>query len=253
MTTHHDIKALLDEQARRINSEAFIARDPVQFPRRFSDVRDIEIAALLASTIAWGNRTMICRSAEKMFGLMDWQPYEYVMDRGYEDLPDCNIHRTFFACNFRHYLRGLNLIYSKYGSLEAYAAARHIGDDAYPSWQLADAINAALKQANDGVGDSRCLPQNLDTSALKRLNMALRWLVRDDGIVDLGVWSVIRPAQLYIPLDVHVGRLSRELGLLQRCSNDRKAAVELTECLRGFDADDPVRYDYALFGLGVGE
>lgn len=249
--TDAEIKAMLDEHAGRINSPEFIGNDPVQFPRRFTDKRDIEIASLLASTIAWGNRRMICRSAEKMFGLMDWQPYNYVMDEGYEDLPDGNIHRTFFAADLRHYLRGLRAVYARHGSMEDFARASGVGCDPFPSWRLAEAINGALAEANGGRSDSRCLPLNLDASALKRLNMALRWLVRADGIVDLGVWTVLRPSQLFIPLDVHVGRLSRELGLLERRSNDRKAAVALTDELRRFDPDDPVRYDYALFGLGV--
>lgn len=246
-----ETKKLLDEHACRINSPGFIDKDPVQFPRRFTDKRDIEIASLLSSNIAWGNRKMICRSAEKMFGLMDWQPYKYVMDEGYEDLPDCNIHRTFFADNLRYYLRGLRAIYSRYGSLEDFARRAGVGDREFPSWSLAEALNRVLADANGGRSDSRCLPLNLDVSALKRLNMALRWLVRDDGIVDLGVWSVIKPSKLFIPLDVHVGRLSRELGLLSRRSDDRKAAVELTCELRKYDPEDPVRYDYALFGLGV--
>lgn len=246
-----DIKELLDFEARRINNPDFIAEDPVQFPRRFTDKRDIEIAALLASTIAWGKRSMICRNADRVLALMDSQPYAYVMDRGYEDLPDCNIHRTFFAANLRHYLRGLNLIYSKYPSLEDFAADALKGVTDHHSWHLADAINKCLAEANSGQSDSRCLPLGLDKSALKRFNMALRWLVRNDGIVDLGVWSVIRPSQLYIPLDVHVGNVSRQLGLLDRKANDRMSVEILTDVLRRINPDDPVIYDFALFGLGV--
>lgn len=249
--TEADIAALLESEAHRINSPEFIAQDPVQFPRMFSDLHDIEIAALLSATIAWGNRKMICNNCRKMLRLMDFQPYAFVMDKGYEDLPDGNIHRTFFASNLRRYLRGLHLIYSRYGSLQEYSRACNIASDAAPAWVLAEKINDALKEANNGEADSRCLPQNLSTTALKRLNMALRWLVRDDGIVDLGVWDVIAPSQLFIPLDVHVGRISRELGLLHRRSDDRKAAVELTERLREFRPADPVLFDYALFGIGV--
>ena len=120
-----------------------------------------------------------------------------------------------------------------------------------PAWTLAQGLNAALAEANDGVHDPRCLPQNLTATALKRLNMALRWLVRDDGIVDLGVWKALKPSQLFIPLDVHAGNVSRQLGLLTRKSNDRRAVVELTDTLRSFRPDDPVVYDYALFGLGI--
>lgn len=251
MNVNDELASLLDTEAARYNRPEFVEADPVQFPRMFSDPRDIEIAALLASTIAWGNRTMICRSANKMFGLMDWQPYNYVMDKGYEDLPEGNIHRTFFNRNLRHYLRGLNAVYEKYGSLEAFARASGCADSEAPSWQLAEAINRALCAANDGTEDCRCLPLGLDKSALKRFNMALRWLVRNDGIVDLGIWTAIKPSQLFIPLDVHVGNVSRSLGLLDRKQNDRRAVQELTETLRTLRPDDPVYYDFALFGIGV--
>lgn len=245
------LQLLLDEEAARYNRPEFVEADPVQFPRRFNDKRDIEIVALLASTIAWGNRTMICRSANKMLALMDNQPYKYVMERGYEELPDGNIHRTFFNANLRHYLRGLHAIYERHGSLEGFAKAERVGEEAAPSWALAAAINRELALANDGRSDCRCLPLGLDKSALKRFNMALRWLVRRDGIVDLGVWDVISPAQLFVPLDVHVGNVSRSLGLLERKANDRLAVEQLTAALRQFRPDDPVYYDFALFGIGV--
>ncbi len=249
--TDNDLKELLDFEARRINNIDFVKEDPVQFPRRFSDQRDIEIAALLSSTIAWGKRSMICRNADRMLALMDNQPYRYVMDEGYEDLPDCNIHRTFFARNMRHYLRGLHSIYSRYATLEDFAGDVLKGITDHAAWHLAGAVNRELAAANGGEDDCRCLPLGLDKSALKRFNMALRWLVRDDGIVDLGVWKVIRPSQLYVPLDVHVGNISRQLGLLSRKANDRAAVDELTDRLRMFNPEDPTLYDYALFGIGV--
>lgn len=253
-TQFEEIHRLLDAEARRYNTPDFIERDPVQFPRRFSDRRDIEIASLLASTIAWGNRTMICRSAERMFGLMDWQPYAYVADRGYEELPDRdNVHRTFFTCNLAHYLRGLHAIYERYGSLEGLAASLRPAAGRWEgaSWELAAAINRELAAANDGRGDCRCLPLGLDKSALKRFNMALRWLVRRDGIVDMGIWTAISPGELYIPLDVHVGNVSRGLGLTDRRANDRRTVEEITAVLRHMRPEDPVVYDYALFGIGI--
>lgn len=247
-----DIAELLDQAARRINSPEFIGSDPVQFPRRFTSLQDIEITALLSATIAWGNRTMICRNCEKMLRLMDWQPHAYLLDEGYEDLPDGNIHRTFFAADMRHYLRGLNRIYRRHGSLMEFARSRQVHLHETPAWKLVEAMNHELREANGGVADSRCLPQNLDNTALKRINMALRWLVRDDGIVDLGVWRpLLSPSQLFIPLDVHVGNTARSLGLLTRRANDRRAVLELTSVLRTLRPDDPVLYDYALFGLGV--
>ena len=131
--------------------------------------------------------------------------------------------------------------------------ARHydIGSAEAPAWKLVELINGYLREANGGLTDSRCLPLNLDTTALKRVNMALRWLVRDDGIVDMGIWDVIKPSQLRIPMDVHVGNVSRQLRLLDRKANDRKAVELLTDRLKEFRPDDPTYYDYALFGIGM--
>ncbi|MDE7125021.1 MAG: TIGR02757 family protein, partial [Muribaculaceae bacterium] len=192
------------------------------------------------------------RNVSKMISLMGHAPYYYVMDRGYEDLDDeGNIHRTFFNRNFKHYLAGLYEIYSRHASLEDFAAASCVDRCELPAWRLAEAINSSIASACGGMADNRCMPQNVSTSALKRLNMALRWLVRDDGIVDLGVWSILRPSQLYIPYDVHVQNTSRSLGLVKRKSVDRRAVEELTATLRTFDPVDPVKYDFALFGLGI--
>lgn len=246
-----DIKDLLDFESKKINSVDFIEKDPVQFPRRFESLQDIEIVAFLSAMIAWGNRKMICNNIEKMLGLMDYNPYQYLMDKGYEDLdPTLNIHRTFFANHFQHFLKGLRWIYKKYGNLDNFAIINKIGEDEAPAWKLVEHINAILKDQN-GENSNRCLPLNLDKSALKRVNMALRWLVRDDGIVDIGVWESIPKSKLFIPLDVHVGNVSRQLGLLTRKQNDRKSVEELTGILRVFRPDDPTVYDFALFGLGI--
>lgn len=249
-----ELKELLDREARRYNTPEFIEADPVQFPRKFDSLPDIEIASLLASTVAWGNRKMICANITKMLSLMDWAPAAYLLDKGYEELPDMNIHRTFFARDLRAFMRGLYPIYRTHGSLQEFARAKGVGQAEHPAWALAEAINGSLEEENRDHPEanlSRCLPRNLKTTALKRLNMALRWLVRDDGIVDMGVWDVIRPSQLYIPLDVHVGDTSRELGLLTRNANDRRSVDELTATLRRFNPSDPVIYDYALFSLGL--
>lgn len=254
--TPNDLKELLDTEAARINSPQFINDDPVRFPRSFTSLPDIEIASLLASTIAWGNRRMICRDGDRMFALMDMQPFNYMIDEGYEELPDeGNIHRTFFNSHLKYFMRGLRRIYTAHGTLQNFARAEDIARAEAPAWQLVAAINRELELANGEAASasmaSRCLPQNLRTSALKRVNMALRWLVRTDGIVDLGVWDVITPAQLYIPLDVHVGNTSRQLGLLTRKAADRRSVDELTSRLREFNPSDPVLYDYALFGIGM--
>lgn len=250
-TISPDLRELLDSEARRINNPSFIDLDPVQFPRRFSDLRDIEITSLLCSSIAWGNRKMICRDCDKMLALMGHDPYNYMMDEAYEDLPDQNIHRTFFAANLRHFLRGLRRIYQRFGSLNEFALHHRVADDQLPAWKLVDLINQELAEANNGNSDSRCLPLNMKQTALKRVNMALRWLVRRDGIVDLGVWDAIDPSQLYIPLDVHVGNTARNLGIVTRKADDRRTVIELTEALRTIRPDDPAIYDFALFGIGM--
>lgn len=247
-----DIRELLDTEAARINSPAFIADDPVQFPRRFSRLQDIEIVALLSAIIAWGNRKMICRDAERMLSLMQNEPYAYVMDEGYEDLPgDMNLHRTFFGRHFSYFLRGMREIYRRYGSLDAFSAAVGSASGEAPAWKLVEEMQKIMSDVNAGATCSQCLPVNLGQTALKRINMALRWLVRDDGIVDMGVWNSIPKSKLFIPLDVHVGNISRSLGLLSRKANDRKSVEHLTAVLRGLRPDDPVVYDFALFGIGV--
>jgi len=250
--TSQDLKRLLDEVAERVNRPEFIGDDPVQFPRRFTDVRDVEIVAFLAAAVAWGNRRMICRNVDRMLALMGHDPYRYVIDEGYEDLdPAVNIHRTFFGRNLRHFLRGLRRIYVRCGSLDDFCRRSGAAFAEQAPWALVGAMNRELAEANGGEGDSRCMPLNLDTTALKRVNMALRWLVRRDGIVDMGLWRSLSPAQLFVPLDVHVGNTARELGLITRRANDRRAAVELTARMREFRPDDPVYYDYALFGMDL--
>ena len=247
-----DIWMMLDSEAKRINSPQFILADPVQFPRRYSKLQDIEIAALLSATIAWGNRKMICRNADRMLAIMGHDPYNFVMEGAYEEIPDGNIHRTFFSKNLRHFLRGLHRIYSRHGSLNDFAKHVHAAASELPSWTLVEHMNHELREANNGTDDSRCLPLNLKSTALKRVNMALRWLVRDDGIVDMGVWNALTPSQLFIPLDVHVGNTARSLGLISRNANDKRTVLELTGILRDHRPQDPVWYDYALFGIGVG-
>lgn len=250
----NDIRELLDSEAARINRKAFIDSDPVQFPHRFEKLQDIEIVAFLSSIVAWGRRSMICRDIERMLSLMGNDPYNYVMDEGYEDLnPDMNLHRTFFGRHFQYFLRGMREIYRRHDSLNSFAHYVKAGESEFPSWFLVGEMEKVMRGVNGGADCSQCLPVNLDQTALKRINMALRWLVRDDGIVDMGVWDCIRPSQLYIPLDVHVGNTARDLGLIERKANDRKTTVQLTECLRQLRPEDPVYYDFALFGIGVGE
>ncbi|MBR5324565.1 MAG: TIGR02757 family protein [Muribaculaceae bacterium] len=246
-----DIKAILDEHVERINVSDFIKDDPVQFPHRFSKLQDIEITAFTTATIAWGKRSMILRDADRMLSLMDNSPYDFVMNKGFECLGKENVHRTFFQPDLAYMLRGFYEIYSKYESINDMVKVLGISNDSAPAWRVCDEIRNISYEANNKEYNSQCFPSNFNNSALKRINLAIKWLVRNDGIVDLGVWDCIKPSQLYIPLDVHVGNTARKLNLLTRKSNDRKAVVELTDKLIGFNPTDPVIYDYALFGIGV--
>ena len=245
----NDIKTLLDRAARRINRPEFIETDPVQFPRLYDNPADIEIAALLTATIAWGRRPMILRNASRILAMTGHQPTKFTLEGAFEDLPDgVNLHRTFFTDDLKHLLRGLQPIYRKYGTLDAFVKTRRLGTDKESPWKISEVVRHIISDANPGIHRTVGIFSS-DTSALKRLNMALRWLVRNDGIVDIGIWQSITPAQLYIPLDVHVQRTARRLHLLERRSNDRKAAVQLTDALRDFRPEDPALYDFALFGL----
>lgn len=246
------LAAFLDEKAEMYNCKEFIMNDPVQFPHAFSQRRDVEIVALLASVIAWGNRRMIINSGNRMFhDIMGDAPYEYVM-RGEWGKADgsMNIHRTFFMRDLAYICRGLQHIYSGYDTLETIFATGNV-------WDGIAAFRTLLAEANGGDVtrhiSSPHAAKGRPASACKRLHMMLRWLCRQDGIVDLGIWKNISPASLMIPLDVHVARISRRLGLLDRKQNDRRSVEMLTEKLRMLSPDDPVKYDFALFGIGVEE
>ena len=243
-----NIKDYLDELVSRNNTETFIKDDPVQFPRRYSDIHDIEIAAFLVATIAWGNRKMILNNANKMLEMMGRSPYDYVMSGGWEKLdPDKCVHRTFFNRDLKYYCNGISRI-SKTSTLEDV-----FYNEEHDVWSGIENFRKLMAEANGGMYSKHisnpCCAEPKKGSACKRLHMALRWLVRDDGIVDLGIWKKLRPKNLMIPLDVHVARVSRELGLIDRKSNDRTTVELLTEKLREFDREDPVKYDFALFGV----
>lgn len=247
-----DIVTLLEEEAARYNNPNFIAADPVQFAHRFESLPDIEIASLLTAVIPWGNRKMILRDAERMLALMDGQPHRYVLEKGYEDLdPGINLHRTFFGRDFQWLLRTLHEVYSRHSSLDEFTGTHGINRTEAPSWELAGALGKIALDVNNGITCAQCIPTNLKTTALKRINMALRWWVRNDGIVDLGVWKSLKPSQLYLPLDVHVGNTARNLGLITRKANDRRTTEEITAQMRTIRPDDPALFDFALFGIGV--
>jgi uncharacterized protein (TIGR02757 family) len=268
-----ELKKELDLWYKKINKIEFIQNDPVKFPRRFFDedasLEDVEIAAFLTATIAWGRRDLILKSAERMFALLGKSPYEFIMRGNYHTLKNNNcrrcIHRTFFEDDLLYFCKGFKRCYAKFGSLEnLFAQALEKGDgviydgvicDSGPSlWDGIALFRETMAQANGGKYIKH-LADPASASACKRLHLALRWLVRKEGPVDMGLWKSIHPSALYIPLDLHVGRIARGAGLLdaERKANDRKAVISLTEKLRAFCPEDPVKYDFALFGMGINQ
>ena len=242
-----DIKDFLDEHAERINKPSFIDDDPVKFPRRYKDLRDIEIVSFLVTTIAWGKRSMILRDAERMLEKTGKNPYDYVMSEGYKKLGTANGHRTFFENDMTYMLRGFRHFYSQHENIDSYMST----STEHTPQKLVEALRTSAMEANGGIHNIKCYPKDFKNTALKRVNLAMRWLVRNDGIVDLGVWKSMKPSELYIPLDVHVGNTAREIGLITRNNNDWKAVYELTEKLRSYNPEDPILYDFALFGIGI--
>ncbi len=248
-----DLKEFLDTKAEFYNHPKFIESDPIQIPHQFSKKEDIEISAFLVATISWGNRKSIINNAHKMMGLLDASPYDFVINHRASDLEKLLpfVHRTFNGYDFIQFIKSLRHIYQNHGGLEA-VFHKNAGRD-----NLQKAIHQFknhffeiehLERTKKHVSDP------LKNSAAKRINMFLRWMVRsDNNSVDLGVWTSISPSKLSCPLDVHSGNVARKLGLLKRKQNDGKALAELDKSLRIFDPQDPVKYDFALFGLGVFE
>lgn len=245
-----DIKFLLEKNYLRFNRLSFIADDPVSIPHRFFRKEDIEIAGLLAALLAWGNRNSILKSANRLLDMTGDSPYEFIVNSAPEDLIPFRrfVHRTFQGEDCVFLMNSLQHIYRNKGGLEElFRIAQHEG------------VKIAIMNFRKAVLEAPHSPRsekhfaNPDAgSAAKRINMFLRWMVRKDDIgVDFGIWRSIDPAQLICPLDVHSARTARRLGLLTRKTNDWKAAEELTGRLRRFDPADPVKYDFALFGIGV--
>ncbi|WGH75595.1 TIGR02757 family protein [Tenacibaculum tangerinum] len=248
-----ELKEFLDEKVQQYNNPDFIESDPIQIPHQFSLKEDIEIAGFLAATIAWGNRKMIINNAHKMMDLMGNSPYDFVMNHSEDDLTHFNgfVHRTFNAEDFSFFIRSLKNIYQNHGGLENVLLPKNNADN----YQLA--IHNFKKIFFEIPHQPRTLKHVSDPlkgSASKRINMFLRWMVRDNSTgVDLGIWKTHSTAHLHCPLDVHTGTIARKLGILTRKQNDWKAIQELDTILREFDKEDPVKYDFALFGLGVFE
>ena len=248
--TNADVKALLDQKFLQYNTPGFIAGDPVSVPRQFTLKQDIEIAGFLAATISWGNRKSIVGNASRLVQMMGRSPYDFIRHAKPGDFKPFLrfVHRTFNGDDCLFFLTSLKAIYRQYDSLEPlFGTMNELG--------AAHAISRfrnIFLETDHLPRSQKHLSDPMAGSAAKRINMFLRWMVRHDSCgVDFGLWRSIDPANLICPLDIHVGRVARMLGLLQRRQNDWNAAVELTETLRKFDHDDPVKYDFALFGMGV--
>lgn len=249
-----DIKAFLDQCVEQYNTPDFIADDPISIPHRFTKLQDIEIMGFWTAMLAWGQRKTIINNANRLIELMDGAPHDFIINHIESDRERFLgfKHRTFQPTDTLYFLAFFQNYYQQHDSLED-AFARFM-----PS--SAETVEPALlgfhelffSLPNAPARTRKHIATPARKSSCKRLNMFLRWMVRQDAPgVDFGLWQRVRPAQLLMPLDVHVDRIARRLGLLARKQTDWQAVLELTETLRRYDPEDPVKYDFALFGLGV--
>ena len=247
------LKDFLDSKVEQYNRIGFIESDPIQIPHLYTKREDIEISGFLTAIISWGNRTMIIKNALRMMELLDNSPYEFVINHQESDLKHLEnfVHRTFNSVDLKQFIKSLKHIYLEHGGLEKTLAVK--GEDT-------SYINAIhnLKHVFFEIPHQQRTQKHisnpLKNSAAKRINMFLRWMVRNDlAGVDFGIWETHSSANLSCPLDVHSGNVARKLKLLCRKQNDWKAVRELDKNLRKLDQNDPVKYDFALFGLGVFE
>lgn len=248
-----ELKSFLDEKVELYNRPNFIESDPVQIPHRYILKEDKEIAGFLAATIAWGNRKMIIQNSIKMMNLLGNSPYDFILNHNENNLENLEkfVHRTFNGQDFTYFIKSLKNIYLNHGGLE----------NIFTKHQESDSLQSAITEfkkiffeLDHSIRTEKHVSDPSKNSSSKRINMWLRWNCRQDSKgVDLGIWKNISPAKLSCPLDVHSGNVARKLGLLTRTQNDGKALAELDSNLRLLDPKDPVKYDFALFGLGVFE
>ena len=248
-----ELKDFLDEKAALYESPKFIHTDPIQIPHEFSKKEDREIMGFLVATIAWGNRKSIITNGNKLITLLENRPHDYILNHSTEELKKLQpfVHRTFNGTDLVTFIKSLKNIYLNHGGLESVFAINSSGVDLQNSIIHIKKICFEiphLSRTQKHVSDP------LKNSAAKRINMFLRWMVRPSTAgVDFGIWQSLKPALLSCPLDVHSGRVARQLGLLKRTQNDAKAVSELDSQLRKMDASDPAKYDFALFGLSAFE
>lgn len=250
--TQNDIKETLEHFVNKHNTPYFIENDPISIPHNFTQKNDIEISAFLSAIIAWGNRKAIIKSAKQLIALTDNAPYDFIMNANTSDFKAFENfkYRTFNGIDCIFFMKSLQNIYLQHNGLEA---VFNNGFEQHKNVKEAIAyfrnVFFSLKHENR---TQKHIANTHKNSAAKRINMFLRWMVRDDNKgVDFGIWKNIPTSALMLPLDVHSGRVARGFELLKRKQNDWTAVEELTNNLRGFDHKDPVKYDFALFGIGV--
>ena len=248
-----ELKEFLDLKVTQYNNPKFIESDPIQIPHTFNKKEDIEISGFLTATIAWGNRKSIINNANRLMLLLDNAPYDFVLNHEETDLEKLKsfVHRTFNGDDCIQFIKCLRNIYENHKRLE-FIFSKHAEKDSLQ--KSISEFKRIFFEIEHLARTQKHVSDPLKNSAAKRLNMYLRWMVRNDNAgVDFGIWKSISPSQLSCPLDVHSGNVARKLGLLKRKQNDAKALLELDTALRKLDPEDPVKYDYALFGLGVFE
>jgi len=251
--TQNELKEFLDAKVIQYNQLNFIESDPIYIPHLYTQKEDIEIAGFLTATIAWGNRKMIIKNATKMMDLMGNSPYDFIMNHSEKNLEQLQnfCHRTFNGIDFQSFIKGLQHIYQNHQGLEA----QFLNEEKQTNYQknISD-FKVKFFEIHHEKRTEKHISDPLKGSAAKRINMFLRWMIRKDtNDVDFGIWKNASPALLSCPLDVHSGNVARSLQLLKRNKNDATALDELDFNLRKLDPLDPVKYDFALFGLGVFE
>ena len=248
-----ELRDFLNEKVLQYNGKDFIETDPVQIPHRFQSKEDQEISGFLTATISWGNRKSILTNAHKLMEMMDQSPYEFILHHQNKDLKSLEsfVHRTFNGVDLQYFIKSLQNIYKNHSGLEVLFAKNLSKNSTQPAIAAFKKIFFELPHP---PRTTKHISDPSKGSAAKRINMWLRWNCRQDLMgVDLGIWKSVSPALLSCPLDVHSGNVARKLGLIKRKQNDAKALGELDASLRKLDPKDPVKYDFALFGLGVFE
>ena len=248
-----ELNDFLDAKVKHYNNAAFVESDPIQIPHRYNLKEDIEIAGFLTAIIAWGNRKMIIRNADRMMQLLGNSPYDFIMHHQPYQLERLQgfVHRTFNDIDLLYFIQSLQNIYRNHGGLEQVFTKYSTKQSMQPA---ITALKSTFFELDHQKRSQKHFADPNRGSAAKRINMYLRWMVRkDESGVDFGIWKSISPSILSCPLDIHSGNVARKLGLLTRKQNDAKAVMELDTVLRKFDSEDPVKYDFALFGLGVFE